>query len=212
MTTDQIGSRAGVGAGTGERGPLPTASKRRVRGRRMRETSVDRVFLTVVYLLLLTFLGVVLVPLLYILASSFSDPAAVSSGRVMLWPVDFTLRGYQVVLADAQVLTGFANSLFYTVVGTLISVTLTVAIAYPLSRTDFPGGGLITRLVVFTMLFAGGVIPTYLVVQSLGNARHPLGASPAPGGGGVAGHHRANLLPVLDSPRTGRGRRDGRGE
>jgi putative aldouronate transport system permease protein len=134
----------------------------------MRETGVDRVFMIVVYLLLLTFLAVVVVPLLYILASSFSDPGAVSSGRVLLWPVDPTLRGYQVTLSDPQVLTGFANSVFYTAVGTLISVTLTVAIAYPLSRTDFVGGGLITRLVVFTMLFAGGVIPTYLVVQSLG--------------------------------------------
>jgi putative aldouronate transport system permease protein len=168
MTTDQIGSRSGARTTARSTVTGPAASKRRGRGRRMRETTVDRVFLTVVYLLLLTFLGVVLVPLLYILASSFSDPAAVSSGRVLLWPVDFTLRGYQIVLADTQILTGFANSLFYTVVGTLISVTLTVAIAYPLSRTDFPGGGLITRLVVFTMLFAGGVIPTYLVVQSLG--------------------------------------------
>jgi putative aldouronate transport system permease protein len=169
MTTDQIGSRTGVNdAPTAKRGHRSVTSNRWGRGRRMRESSVDRIFLIVVYLLLLTFLAVVLVPLLYIVASSFSDPTAVSSGQVMLWPVDFTLRGYQVVLADAQILAGFANSLFYTVAGTLISVVLTVAIAYPLSRIDFPGGGLITRLVVFTMLFAGGVIPTYLVVQSLG--------------------------------------------
>lgn len=163
VITHPTGRRPGVDAGTEKR-----ASMRRGRGHRMRETGVDRVFLAIVYLLLLTFLAVVLVPLLYILASSFSDPVAVSSGRVLLWPVDPTLRGYEVVLRDAQILTGFANSLFYTVVGTLISVTLTVAIAYPLSRADFPGSSVITRLVVFTMLFAGGVIPTYLVVQSLG--------------------------------------------
>ncbi|WP_433558499.1 carbohydrate ABC transporter permease [Pseudonocardia xinjiangensis] len=163
MVTATKAGRSGA-----DRDARPGATEgRRSRGG-MRESGVDRIFMIVVYLLLLTFLAVVVVPLLYILASSFSDPNAVSSGRVLLWPVDFTLRGYQVTLADPQVLSGFANSVFYTVVGTLISVTLTVAIAYPLSRTDFVGGGVITRLVVFTMLFAGGVIPTYLVVQSLG--------------------------------------------
>jgi putative aldouronate transport system permease protein len=134
----------------------------------MRDPLVDRVFMIGVYVLLTTFLLVVLLPLTYIVASSFSDPLAVSAGRVTLWPVGFTLEGYQRVLGDAQILTGFANSLFYTGFGTLVSVALTVAIAYPLSRKDLWGGGAITMAVVFTMLFAGGLIPTYLVVQSLG--------------------------------------------
>ncbi len=134
----------------------------------MRESGGDRVFLSLVYVLLTIALLAVLVPLIYILASSFSDPLAVSAGRVFLWPVDFTLRGYETVLGDPQILTGYANSIFYAVVGTLISVTLTVAIAYPLSRKDLFGRNVITMLIVFTMLFSGGLIPTYLVVQSLG--------------------------------------------
>jgi putative aldouronate transport system permease protein len=134
----------------------------------IRDPLVDRVFMIAVYVLLTTFLLVVLLPLVYIVASSFSDPLAVSSGRVTLWPVDFTLEGYQRVLSDDQIVTGFTNSLFYTGVGTLLSVTLTVAIAYPLSRKDLWGRGVITMAVVFTMLFAGGLIPTYLVVQNLG--------------------------------------------
>lgn len=134
----------------------------------MKESGTDRVFLIAVYLLLFTFLAVVLIPLVYILASSFSSPLAVSAGRVLLWPVDFTLQGYQVALRDPQILRSYANSLFYTVVGALISVTLTVAIAYPLSRKDLFGRNVITMFVVFTMLFAGGLIPTFLVVQSLG--------------------------------------------
>lgn len=134
----------------------------------MKESRTDRVFLIAVYLLLFTFLAVVLIPLVYILASSFSSPLAVSAGRVLLWPVDFTLQGYQVALRDPQILRSYANSLFYTVVGTFISVTLTVAIAYPLSRKDLFGRNVITMFVVFTMLFAGGLIPTFLVVQSLG--------------------------------------------
>ncbi|WP_159618451.1 carbohydrate ABC transporter permease [Ruania rhizosphaerae] len=138
------------------------------RSRRVRESPVDRVFLVGVYILLTTFLIVVLLPLWYILVSSFSSPAAVSAGEVFLWPVDFTLRGYEVVFTNSTILTGFANSAFYTVAGTAISVTLTVMLAYPLSRADFVGRKILTGAVVFTMLFAGGLIPTYLVVQSMG--------------------------------------------
>ncbi|MEV0232162.1 carbohydrate ABC transporter permease [Nonomuraea sp. NPDC050786] len=134
----------------------------------VRESRTDRLFMVAVYVLLATFLAVVLLPLLYILASSLSDPNAVSSGRVTFWPVDFTLRGFQVALSDRQILVGFGNSLFYTAVGTFVSVSLTLMLAYPLSRRDFVGGGLLTRLIVFTMLFGGGLIPTYLVVKSLG--------------------------------------------
>lgn len=135
---------------------------------RARESLVDRLFLIAVYILLATFLAVVLLPLWYILVSSFSSPAAVSAGRVFLWPVDFTLRGYEVALTNPKILSGFANSLFYTVVGTALSVTLTVMLAYPLSRADFVGRKVLTGAVVFTMLFAGGMIPTYLVVQATG--------------------------------------------
>lgn len=134
----------------------------------MRESPVDLVFMIGVYLLLTTFLLVVLLPLVYIVASSFSDPRAVSAGRVSLWPVGFTLEGYRAVIGDPQVLTGFGNSFIYTSVGTALSLILTVAIAYPISRKDFWGRGFLAGGIVFTMLFAGGLIPTYLVVQELG--------------------------------------------
>ncbi|RDG39619.1 carbohydrate ABC transporter permease [Streptomyces corynorhini] len=140
----------------------------RRRAARTRETGVDRMFLFCTYLLLCTFLAVVLLPLLHIVASSFSSPIAVSSGQVFLWPVDFTLRGYRTALSDPAIITGFLNSFFYTGVGTLISVTLTIAIAYPLSRKELFGRGPIMGAVLLTMLFSGGLIPTYLVVQQLG--------------------------------------------
>lgn len=166
----------------GGKGPLhtavarPPAPRRRrtgaggrpATGRRIRESQVDAVFLVCVYLLLTVFLLAVLLPLLNILASSFSSPEAVSAGRVLLWPVDFSLQGYEAVLSDATVLRGFGNSLFYTIVGTAVSVSLTIAIAYPLSRQGLRGRNVITGLVLLTMLFTGGLIPTYLVVQSLG--------------------------------------------
>ncbi len=136
--------------------------------KRIKNSPTDRVFMLGVYILLATFLLVVLLPLLYIVASSFSDPLAVSSGRVTFWPIDFTLEGYQRALSDNSILTGFGNSLFYTLAGTVISVVLTVAVAYPLSRSSLWGRRGITFFLVFTMLFAGGIIPTYLVVQNLG--------------------------------------------
>ena len=136
--------------------------------RRIAEPRTDRIFLFCVYLLLGVFLLVVLLPLLYILASSFSSPEAVSSGRVLFWPVDFTLRGYDAVFQNPQVVQGYLNSLFYTVVGTIVSVTMTIAIAYPRSRRTLVGRNVVMTMILFTMLFTGGLIPTYLVVQSAG--------------------------------------------
>jgi putative aldouronate transport system permease protein len=134
----------------------------------IRESFGDRLFLAGIYLILTIVLLIVLYPLVYIISSSFSSPLAVSSGRVWLWPVDFSLRGYEVTLGNPQILTGYANSLFYTVFGTLISVTLTVLLAYPLSRKSFFGRNILMVFLVFTMLFSGGLIPTYLVVKNLG--------------------------------------------
>ncbi|UVI30994.1 carbohydrate ABC transporter permease [Paenibacillus spongiae] len=135
---------------------------------RIRESFGDRLFLTVVYILLTAVLLIVLYPLVYIFSSSLSSPAAVSSGRVWLLPIDFSLVGYKAVLNNAQVLTGYGNSLFYVIAGTLISVTLTVILAYPLSRRSFFGRNALMIFIVFTMLFSGGLIPMYLVVKQLG--------------------------------------------
>ncbi|HQY93622.1 MAG TPA: carbohydrate ABC transporter permease, partial [Caldilinea sp.] len=135
---------------------------------RIRESLGDRIFLTGVYLFLMIVLLIVLYPLVYVVSSSFSSAAAVSSGKVWLWPVDFSLRGYQVALSNPQIITGYANSLYYTVFGTLISVVLTVLVAYPLSRRTLFGRNATMMFIVFTMIFYGGLIPTYLVVKDLG--------------------------------------------
>lgn len=143
-------------------------ARRSSRGVKIKETRADRSFVVVAYVLLTVFLLVVLLPLLNIIASSLSSPHAVSSGQVLFWPIDITFRGYTEALGNPAIVRGFANSVFYTVVGTLISVAGTVAIAYPLSRQNLFGRKVLTGAVVFTMLFSGGVIPMYLVVQSLG--------------------------------------------
>jgi putative aldouronate transport system permease protein len=122
----------------------------------------------VIYVVLCLVLLVVLYPLIYIISSSFSSPSAVTSGKVWLWPVDISLKGYEVLFKNPQVMTGYGNSLFYTVAGTFISVTLTIMIAYPLSRKTFFGRKGLMMLITFTLLFSGGLIPTYMVVREVG--------------------------------------------
>lgn len=144
-----------------------------VDGVKVRDSLTDRMFMIVIGILLLTITAIVLVPLIYVVASSFSSPQAVISGQVSLWPVDFTTRGYVTALSNPRVLVGFLNTIMYTAGGTAISVTMTVLIAYPLSRPDLPGRGIILGLLIFTMLFQGGLIPTFLVVKSLGMLNTP---------------------------------------
>lgn len=147
---------------------LPTMKTSSDTPSKIQDSFGDRVFMFFVYLFLVVCLLLVLYPLIYIVSASFSDPNAVTAGRVWLLPVDFTLRGYEVTFQNPQIVTGYMNSLFYTVFGTLISVVLTVLVAYPLSRRDLYGTNVIMFLITFTLIFSGGLIPTYLVVKDLG--------------------------------------------
>jgi putative aldouronate transport system permease protein len=142
--------------------------RNRLAAAKIREPLGDRMFMIVVTIMLVVALALVLVPLIYIVASSFSSPAAVNAGRVRFWPVEFSLEAYRSVLTNSEILRGYYNSLIYAVAGTAISVTLTVAIAYPLSRKTFYGRNVLMTLLIFTMLFSGGLIPTYMVVHDLG--------------------------------------------
>jgi putative aldouronate transport system permease protein len=134
----------------------------------IKDTVGDRIFLIAIYVVLSILLVIVLYPLIYIISSSFSSPSAVTSGRVWLWPVEISLKGYNTLVHNQKVTIGYANSLFYTGAGTVISVLLTVMIAYPLSRKTFFGKNVLMMLITFTMLFSGGLIPTYLVVKQMG--------------------------------------------
>jgi len=127
----------------------------------------DRILTAFVWILLILILIVIMVPLMFVVASSFSDPSAVSAGKVLLWPVNFSLVGYQAIFQSPSILRGFINSIEYTLVGTIVSVTLTLFAAYPLSRTDLKIRGPIMFLFTVTMFFNGGMIPTYLVVSKL---------------------------------------------
>lgn len=135
--------------------------------RRIKESAGDRIFLGFIYVILTLLVIIVLYPLIYIISSSISSPAAVTSGRVWLWPVDLSFKGFEELFRRGEVITGYLNSIFYTTAGTLISVTLTIMIAYPLSRRSFFGRNALMMFITFTMIFSGGLIPTYMVVKGL---------------------------------------------
>lgn len=140
----------------------------KIRSASIRDTRSDRLFTIGNYTFLVVVLIAVAYPLLYIVSSSFSSPEAVLSGRVFLWPVDPSLEGYREVFEYRKIWIGYRNSIYYAVVGTFINVVATVLAAYPLSRNKLMGRNAIMFLFAFTMMFNGGLIPTYLVVRSVG--------------------------------------------
>ncbi|MBQ9326692.1 MAG: carbohydrate ABC transporter permease [Clostridia bacterium] len=137
------------------------------RSTRIRETHADNIFNAVNLVFWILVLAIVLYPLYLILIASVSDPDAVLQARVLLWPVDFSLMGYQAVFQYSELWGSYANSVFYTLVGSLLSVMITLAAAYALSR-KFAGKRLVNLAITFTMFFSGGLIPIFLNVRDLG--------------------------------------------
>ena len=113
-------------------------------------------------------LVIVAYPLYYILVASFSNPYDVYAGKTFLLPSGFTFDGYKAVFADANILSGYANSILYTVLGTIYSVALIYMVAYPLSVAELPGKKVLSIFFLITMYFGGGLIPTYLIVKDTG--------------------------------------------
>jgi len=136
----------------------------------MRElrTKSDVAFDVVNTTILLLVLAITLFPLIFVVMASFSNPMRVIQGDVWLWPVDFQIRSYQIVFNDPRILRGYANTIMYTVVGTTINLVITTLGAYPLSRRDLAGRNTIMFFFAFTMLFSGGLIPTFLLISNLG--------------------------------------------
>src|SRR5690625_10959 len=119
-------------------------------------------------LFLIIILVLVVYPLVFVLSASISDPTAVSSGKMWLWPVDITFKGYERVFADGAIWRGYGNTIIYTLVGTAVHLFVLLPCAYALSRKELMGKKIILWFILFTMLFNGGLIPTYLIIKSLG--------------------------------------------
>ncbi len=133
-----------------------------------RVTRGDRLAEGVFYALLALASIICLYPVIFVVLASVSDAAYVNSGELLLWPKGFHLNGYKFVINDGRIGTGYLNTIIYTAGSTLFGLAVSLPAGYSLSRRDLPGRGIVMGLMVFTMYFSGGLIPTYLVVKSLG--------------------------------------------
>lgn len=127
----------------------------------------DKIYYIVNTVILLFSFSIVLIPLLNVIAQSFSKPSEVIRGNVFILPKGFNIDAYKEISKNKLLLFGFKNSIIYTVLGTLINIVMTVLAAYPLSRKDFVGRKLFTAFFVFTMIFTAPLIPVYLNIKNL---------------------------------------------
>ncbi len=133
----------------------------------------DKIFNIIIHIIIALLLVIIAYPLIFVVSSSFSSKEAVTNGIVLLLPVDFSLEGYEAVFKKNDVIIGYRNTFIYTIIGTSINLFLTMIAAYPLSRRDLPFGKGLTLLFTFTMIFSGGMIPTYMLVKSVGLINKP---------------------------------------
>ena len=127
----------------------------------------DRVFYLVCGLIVGFLTLIVLYPLIYVVSASFSSAQAVSSGKMWLWPVDLTMVGYNYILQYNAVWLGYRNTIIYSLGATALGVVLTLLAAFPLSRKHLRGRRFFTFIFTFTMIFSGGMIPSYLLIKNL---------------------------------------------
>lgn len=133
--------------------------------KKIKPSRQDTIFNIIIYGLSVIILLIVLYPLYFVVIASFSDPYAVSNGQVWLLPKRFTFDGYKEVLRHAEIWRGYANTIMYTVVGTIIGLIVNIFAAYSLSRKDLVGRKFFMLMFVFTMFFNGGLIPTFLTIK-----------------------------------------------
>lgn len=137
------------------------------RHRLRRDGAGSAVLDIIIYLVMILTLLICLVPFIYMLALSLSDAKAIVNGKVSFWPVGFTLQSYEQIVNYPNFFRAYGNTIFYTVVGTGISLTLTTLFAYPLSKSFLRGQKFFTKMVMFSMFFSGGLIPNYLLISNL---------------------------------------------
>ena len=133
-----------------------------------RLTGSDKAIMIFAYTILGLFMAAIILPVIYIILASFIDPITLQNSGLTFDFSKWTLTAYERVMSNAQIWTGFKNSMIYSVLFTIISVTVTLLAAYPMSRPDFKGKGFFNVMFVITMFFGGGLIPTYLLISDLG--------------------------------------------
>ena len=124
------------------------------------------------FLVIITFIS--LYPLYYTVIASFSDYAAVATGKISLWPVGFQLNAYTAVFQNEQIWVGYRNTIIYTLGGTAFNLVLTIPCAYVMSKKQLFGRNLFTWYFLITMYFGGGMIPTYILYKNLNLVNNPF--------------------------------------
>lgn len=133
----------------------------------MKKTLDEKIVYVVVHVIIVLLCALCLIPVLYSLAASLSSGAALDAGKVFLWPVDITIAAYKMLLMRNNLLQYFSNSVLLTVVGTILSLAATILCAYPLSKKYLWQRRKIAFIATFTMLFGGGMIPTFMLIRNL---------------------------------------------
>ena len=129
----------------------------------------DILFDVVIYTLLILILVLTLYPSLYVVFASVSDPVKLYNGsKLLLWPRGFSTSAYQLIFKHTALWNSYMNTLIYVGASTVLGLALTIMAAFVLSRSFLPGKGILLTMITVTMFFGGGLIPTYLVVVSLG--------------------------------------------
>ena len=131
-------------------------------------TAADKGIMVFAYVILGLFMVAIIFPVIYIILASFIDPITLQNHGLTFDFSKWTLTAYERVMTNGQIWIGFKNAMIYSVLFTIISVAVTLLAAYPMSRPDFKGKGLLNTLFVITMFFGGGLIPTYLLISNLG--------------------------------------------
>lgn len=131
-------------------------------------------FDTVVTIIAIFACFITIYPMWYVIAMSLSDPIAAGSGAVTFWPVGFSIESYKIVGLDKEFWRAFLNSVFYVIVGVVLMLFNTIAIAYPLTRKNLWGRKWLTYFLLIPMYFGGGMIPSFIVVTKLGLYNSPL--------------------------------------
>lgn len=129
---------------------------------------IDRHFDKINTVLIVLITIVIIYPLVFVASASISDPIAVNTGKVWLWPVNITFEGFRRVFQNSDIWRGYLNTIFYTISGTVLSLIVLIPAAYALSRPEVMGKKYLMWFMLFTMLFNGGMIPNYLLIDSLG--------------------------------------------
>ena len=133
----------------------------------MKKSKGDRALVLACYLILILVAVVIILPILNLIAVSVSDEAPVISGKVKFWPIGFQLEAYRYVIGSKQFFSSLSVSLFVTLVGSTLAVICSVLVAYPLSKQNIPGRKALLLIFLFTMMFNGGIIPSYLLIMQL---------------------------------------------